>query len=104
MKILRAILIVLFFGVLSWNTKLVREVGERQSMYRDSLSPDTGLLIKEVRSVSIIGDQQRAILMQRLLGLEHMHGMHPQSNVGMCPGCQQDQKRIKEGPSEVVKN
>ena len=34
----------------------------------------------------------------------HMHGRHPQSTIQLCPGCQQDQQRSKEGPSEVVKN
>lgn len=100
MKVLKAILVVLFFGVLSWNTKLTLEISDLQVIHRDALSPDTGILIKEVRNVGNLGNQQRTILMQRVLGLEHAHQMHPESNIPMCPGCAQGNK---QEPGQVVK-
>tara|TARA_B100000131_G_C17762074_1_gene469649 strand:+ start:239 stop:544 length:306 start_codon:yes stop_codon:yes gene_type:complete len=100
MKVLKAVLVVVTFSILSWNTKILLDVSEKQINDRGTISPDTTFLVKEIRNATSFGSQQRTIMMQRILGLEHMHGMHPKNNIEMCPGCQQ---KKQEEAGQVVK-
>jgi hypothetical protein len=51
-----------------------------------SVSLDPSVL-KGMHESTSIGIQQRSILLQRLLGLEHIHRMHDGKPVQMCPAC-----------------
>ena len=65
------------------NTKLSKTI-------ESTATPDPELM-QHLKAIEAQGLQQRTILMQRTLGLEHVHGMHQGVKSSMCPGCQQDQ-------------
>ena len=73
-------------------------------MFRELKKPDEPNLmqqsiIQQLNQIHLSGHQQRTVLLTRILGLEHIHGMHPENNVEMCPGCQNN-----DNSGKIVKN
>ena len=57
-----------------------------------NIKPTDAGVLQTLSVIQLQGYQQRTVLMQRILGLEHIHGMHRNTRVQMCPGCAQEQQ------------
>ena len=103
MKFLKASLICMILGLLGANLGL-SIANHQKLMNKPSDAPSVGdqLIIQQINQLGTHGHQQRTILMQRLLGLEHIHNMHPENNIKLCPGCEFERSQSKN--SVAVKN
>ena len=103
MKFLKASLIIITLGLLGANLAL-SIANHQKLMGQTSDMPSMGdqLIIEKINQLGTHGHQQRTILMQRLLGLEHIHRMHPDNSMKMCPGCEFEKNQPKS--SVAVKN
>ena len=90
MKLLQAILVFGLIGFLCAdlavnieNNKVMKRIEEAKA----SENLDQAIL-QNLNQINGIGIQQRSILMQRILGLEHVHGLHKSGQkIQMCPLC-----------------
>ena len=90
MKLLQAILVFGLIGFLCAdlavnieNNKVMKRIEEAKAS--ENLDP---AILQNLNQINGIGIQQRSVLMQRILGLVHVHGLHTAGQpIKMCPLC-----------------
>lgn len=108
MKILQAIFILGLLGMLCADlainietNKMIRRAGEAEQS-TDPSGVDKNIL-QGLNQTYLSGIQQRTILMQRILGLEHVHGLHKAGQpVKMCPLCNSAQQPPQGDRNDLV--
>jgi len=88
MRFFKASFVVIVLACLGLNLGLTLKLVDKD---KNNQPTDDGVS-QSLSVIQLQGYQQRTILMQRILGLEHIHGMHRNTRVQMCPGCVQGQQ------------
>jgi len=106
MKFLKSLfalgLLALLCGQLAINIEtngIIRGVAERPEPQPPLPPPDLNpAVLESIKQSTTIGIQQRSILLQRILNLEHTHQLHNGKPVQMCPLCNsQRPQRVATG-------
>ena len=109
MKLLQAIFVIGLLGMLCADlainietNKMIRSAGEaEQSTEPNGVDKN---ILQGLNQTYLSGIQQRTVLMQRLLGLEHVHGLHKAGQpIKMCPLCNTPQPQPSPNRDLVTK-
>ena len=102
MKLIKSMLVICAMGLLCSDLavnlethKMIKQIEATKKAPNKSSTPDVGVM-QALSQVHLSGYQQRTILMQRIVGLEPIHGMHAGTKVQMCPGCNQPQPEQRQ--------
>lgn len=102
MKSVKTWFAIIILASLGTNIGLSLHTIDRIRFYSEQPSGAEAGIMSQMNAMHFQGHQQRTILMERILGLEHGHRMHVDTHIEMCPGCQAKKRGELENQGESV--
>tara|TARA_Y100000593_G_scaffold15834_2_gene31124 strand:+ start:653 stop:973 length:321 start_codon:yes stop_codon:yes gene_type:complete len=102
MKSVKTWFAIIVLAALGTNIGLnLRTIEHIRYQTEDPSSVEMGIM-SQINAMHFQGHQERTVLMERVLGLEHIHGMHAGTHIEMCEGCRSNKRRESETQGESV--